>query len=1236
MEEWTSADDAELKKLEAEQADYEDAHQGFQAVDKVDQHRVKVPAPNETRKFSIVRSTVGGIRDAAQGIEDFIFDIAPYAPGSLNPEVTKAVNAPIQRALTLPDLKGAANAGLPERITRGLVSFAVPFTGWSKAVGVTRGASWLGRAGRVMLAGAATDITTMDPEAANLANGLRDVFGIHNDTLDALASEPDDNRLVARFKAAAVNAPVSIVTDAVFEAGLRGVRAYRAWRGTAEEASATVEALRGDMPVRLPEEAAEQVAETVTTSSARATRKAATKAVESPQTTEEVLDFLKRKTAAGATDEDVEALARTISDGPEEALEHVGINPLKVDFSALDDPEMLGKLSSGLQNVYDAIAQRLGRTGIRVTEAATARAARALASTADTLKDLYGHTDNLDAIMYASQAIVGAHSKKLLSEAQAAIAALKAGAGEDEWVKFLATFERHAYFLGALRGAGTEVGRALRTLRMVQKVGKGAAKEAVKEAVDHAKETHLGSSAAKDVAAQALDAVSSMTTPAEKMAFLGKVIDKSGDVGELSRFTRAKSGSQLTRLDTALGETRGNLFSSGTAVLNTLSGLSMIGLRGMSKTFAAIGRMALSPLGKQHSQAARVQLLQSWAYVDGAVGAWRDSIRNVLALLEREGMEEIALNADALGMKGLAGRAQTLAEEGRSSLLGEYERVDISSHERAFAMNVADLRELHKVIESWDTPALMEHSLKWLTRGVASTVNAAGTASRLGTILFVNGSDQFVGTLAARAGAQSEAARIAATEAAELQLEGRELSQYVKARMIQLTETVDGFAPNAFAEGQKEAIRSAGEVEAKQVLFQDQLETGVGRTLVGGLNRVPFFHLFVPFVKTPLRILERTAIDFTPLGLVKDRIRSDIMAGGARRDEALARLGLGMTMVYTAFQMVDDRTVVGYDGGNLSSARLSRPSYTLKIGDDQFEFSRIDPIGTLLGWGADVHAFLRDQEDVPPADRDSMAMQFIEAAGVATAHNILSKTWLVSLKNLTELAGIDDDNEFSTRVRKYAMSFGARFVPGSGIQRSIQKGIDGVNRDASTFMEGLIKASAGAGTLPEKRDTLLGRPMPLESGERLFGAKVGPGADDSDQPLLAELERLSFDIPSAGRTQQGVRLNSVQFNRWLELRGQTVRNPRTGLTLEGGLSALIEMPEYQELPRVGKVQAIRDVMNGYSQQATEALFDEDKDFATKALRRQVYDKMRLTGTPQPEIDEQTRKFAEQLGLTPKP
>jgi hypothetical protein len=397
------------------------------------------------------------------------------------------------------------------------------------------------------------------------------------------------------------------------------------------------------------------------------------------------------------------------------------------------------------------------------------------------------------------------------------------------------------------------------------------------------------------------------------------------------------------------------------------------------------------------------------------------------------------------------------------------------------------------------------------------------------------------------------------------------------------------------------------------------------------LAHKPFFSLLVPFVKTPLRILERTTIDYTPLGLFKDRIRADIMAGGARRDETLARMGLGLSAVYTAFSLAEDRTIVGLDGDYKSSARLSRPNYSLRIGDDTYQFNSIDPLGTLFGWGADVHAYLRDQEDNP--DASNKALEMFEAALVATQQNILSKTWLAGLKNLTELADASDGDQFSTRLHNYLNTFASRFTPGAGIQRGVEHSFDPSVHDASNFFESTIKTSVGAEALPVKRDYLLGRPTPVETGERLIGVKSGPGASPIDEPLLAELERLSFDIPAAKRTVLGVKLTSPQFNRWLELKGQLVRKDSTGFTLEESLNQLIQLPEYQALPRAGKVQAIRDEMDGYSKLATQELLREDHDFANKAVRAQTFDALTLQGASRGEMDAESLKFARELGIT---
>jgi hypothetical protein len=539
---------------------------------------------------------------------------------------------------------------------------------------------------------------------------------------------------------------------------------------------------------------------------------------------------------------------------------------------------------------------------------------------------------------------------------------------------------------------------------------------------------------------------------------------------------------------------------------------------------------------------------------------------------------------------------------------------------------------IQRKIEELSGPNFYKQGLEYLVRAGASAINAAGTLSRAGTIAFINLPDQFVGTLAARAGAYSKAVRIAASEAAELSLEGKDLSAYLRARATQLMGDDRGWHPDPVLAGERQAMAAAGEHEGREVLFQDDLELGINQAIARGIGNGFGLHLIVPFVKTPLRILERTAIDYTPLGLLKDRVRRAVVAGGPEGEEALARIALGTLTLTSGYMLAADRTIVGQDGGLASSARLSRGSYTLKVGDDQIEFSRIDPLGTLLGFGADLHSFMNTMEDDPEAP--GKFQQAFEAFLWATTANVLSKSWLTSVRNLADLTGVQGDgSDISDRTTRFLSQFAARFVPASGAQRQAEKALDGYTRQAVTFTDQLFKSSFGSDKLPVKRDTIVGRPVPIEGLDRLIGVRDAPAAGNDD-PLLKEMEHLSFDLPSPRRTVAGVKLSGSQFSRYLELRGQVLKKPDTGLTLEQTLTKLIELPQYQQMGRRQRIAAIRQEMNGFSQMATSALLREDHDFAYRALRKETFDRVLLQGGDRQAADAETRRFAARLGLNP--
>lgn len=1271
----TPAEAEELRRLEAELAEIDELERGRKAADAVQRRVETAPKP---RPFSIYRATVGALKDAAQGVIDTGFDLVgsmiggradPVLPPALTalrlvPQGTRqAVGnafAAQQAQVQLPALEGEENAGTAERVVRGIGSFLVPYAGWARAVGVARGATWLGRAGRSMVAGGAVDFSQVDPVSGNIANALRDGFGIESSLLDSLASEEDDEILMQRTKAALTSAPVGLAADALFEGAFRMVKAYRAWKGTAEEADEAVKAIREDLsldpkarnlpvPVRSATATAgdtsgnprlgfdDGIEDGVFSEIPPSRSFDPTRDIEIDREItdfEDVLDFLKRKAEDPEIDE--EMLARFAENllfgNPENALAKMGIDPAKLDFSKFDDPDLLGRFQRGLAEVYEALASKLGRSGIRVSEAATIKAARALGTTPDALKDLYGSTTNLAETLTAARLFVGAHSHKLLSLADAAKAEIIAGGPGAKWAEFIESFHRHAFYLGSLRGAGSEVGRALRSLKIVAKVDKVNAQERLGKVLEESDGSRLPVPNRLTMEEGASAYADRLVTDAEKIEAISRLIELGGDVGELSREVRRQNMHLGRRLDSALKETIGNLFSLSTAAYNVLAGGTMLGVNATSRALGAVGRMALSPLGGKHSFNARVALLDTWAYAEGIVGGYREAISNTLTLLEREGLAEVSLNLDGVGLRSLAKDAAARSARAVDKLDDNYERADVVNY-RDFSITPAENAALRKKIDEMDGPAFFQAGLKALATVLTGTVNAAGSLSRLGTILFINLPDQLIGTLGSRAGAYSQALRLSASEAAELGLEGKQLSEFLKSRTVQLMgEPSPTWAPDPVDAGRREVIAAHGDAEARAVLFQDDLELGINQFIAAGLGRVPLMHMVVPFIKTPLRILERTAIDNTPLGLLKSRVRKAILAGGPEGDEALARLTLGTLAMVTAFQLADDRTIVGDDGGFGSSARLSRPSYSLRIGDDSYEFSRIDPLGTLLGLGADLRAYVDDMEGDP--DAPGVVQSATEAMLWGITANMLSKTWLTSLRNLTELAGATSEEDFSTRLRLFAMALtGNRLVPASGVQRYVEFADDGIMREAASISDGFLRASIGADALPAKRDGLLGRPMTLSGPGRLLGIKGGPGADEADDPLLVELERLSFELPRPRRSQLGVRLSAPQFSRWLELKGQVVRNEETGLTLEETLTELIQLPEYQDANRNMRIELIRVEMEGFSRMATDRLIQEDDAFAFAALREEVFQAQSLQGAfSRDGAEAEACKLAAEIGI----
>lgn len=1245
----TPQEEAELKRIRAERARRQEARE---ADEHLRTYRENAERPTEDREpnpFSARRVGVNVLTDTIEDTFNTLKDSLRWSmspQGLINPLTASVGLAGLSTKaladafdidpslhvtgsnLEIEDAEGSDNVGTAEAITRGIGSWLVPFLGASRAL---RGAQLIQTTGRSaklapfinpMIAGGAADFFQGDEVEANIANFLKDTFGLDNYVINQLVSEEDDTAMERRLKAAATGTLAGVAADSLLTLGGKALRALKVWRGSADEARATIENYRAK-PITLetpPAGAADEAGDIprVDADEVRHPSEAPADAwyIRSPEeppveTWDDVLNYINDRVGDMEMSDDAFAkfAEKLMMGDPENVLARFGLKLDNLDRSVFRDPEQLARLQLGLSDALSKVAARMGRTGERVSMDDMVRSAEALGSTPSTLKELSENTRGLAERLTAGRIIVGAHAHVMMDAARLAMKEIEeTGQRGDAWDAYLETFYAHGLVLGTVTGAKSEIGRALGSLRRALKVGKNAVQglrkdlqkgldeEAVEQSPNRVERMSMG---------EAVDSYRAMvTTNAEALEVLQNTIRLGGDVGELSRTVRTGDVGVGAKIRDVVAESVGNLFTITSAAKNTLAGLSFIAVDHLGKILAAVVRSPGYLMGGQHRQQAIRAAVEAWAYTQKAY-ALAPAFRNALAVTERELSSELALHADQLGFQELATKAQTRAGKAEGKMTGDFERADIVGR-KALALPASTRKKL----EDWvtndlgDDPLgrLLGHGLKGLIRTIGATVNTVGTLNRAGTSFFIHVPDQFVGTLAQQAEGYARSARLAAEQGFEMGLEGKELMDFIRAA------TEDNYAggPTQWGklkESQEASLKVArhAQLEAKEKLFQTKPETYVGKTFAKLGHG--FGSMLVPFVNTIVRIPERTLLDFTPLGLIKGRVRDAIARGGGARDEALARLSLSTMALFAAYQM--SGVFTGKDGGYKKTARdAGRPSYSIQLGGDSWEFGSLEPIGAILGMGADIREYMEKMEDDPEGSQNSDLQNMVEASIWSLVPNILSKNWMQTVQKLSEALGSETEDEWQTRIKAFFNTFDSRVIAGSGIQRTLNNWGDGYIREAQTFSERLLRNSVAASKLPLKRD-FLGRPIRRDQMSRFTGIPGDIMPTASTDPLMEEFGALNMRDLSPQRVQGGVRLTAEQYARFVELRGQEVRD-KTGLTMTEKFEAIFKDPAYRRMTREQRIAAVRKAKRPYNKLAREALTREDESYKLSRLREEIF------------------------------
>lgn len=359
---------------------------------------------------------------------------------------------------------------------------------------------------------------------------------------------------------------------------------------------------------------------------------------------------------------------------------------------------------------------------------------------------------------------------------------------------------------------------------------------------------------------------------------------------------------------------------------------------------------------------------------------------------------------------------------------------------------------------------------------------------------------------------------------------------------------------------------------ARYQTFQRQVGPVAGAVL-SATRSVPWLKLIVPFVRTPTNIL-KYATERSPAAPVLKEWRADFMAGGAKRDLAIARASLGTGLGMVVAQLAEDGLITGGGpaDGNAKAIKLADgwQPYSFKVGDKYYSYQRLDPLASTIGVAAD---YVDKQSAMTDRQRDESAMVLT----ASIIQNLSDKTWLSGMSDL--IAAISDPMRGGPAfIRKTAAGVATPAAMGQ-----LARTLDDTPRETKTIGEAIQARIPGLSDSLRPRLDAWGRPMHKEGG-------VGPNivspiylSTERQEAINREALRLNLKLSEPSRMVGGKRLGDEQFHQYRMLAGQMTA--RT-------FGELIASPEYRAMTSRQQQDAFDDLKTDAREAARGALLGD--------------------------------------------
>lgn len=374
-------------------------------------------------------------------------------------------------------------------------------------------------------------------------------------------------------------------------------------------------------------------------------------------------------------------------------------------------------------------------------------------------------------------------------------------------------------------------------------------------------------------------------------------------------------------------------------------------------------------------------------------------------------------------------------------------------------------------------------------------------------------------------------------------------------------------------------------------------------------------NVLVPFVKTPTNILKQTLQRVPGLNVLVERSGPGSLnalfgkLGKEAQAEAMARFTSGIVLIGAGLSMYESGLIKSEDNGK---------KIIIDWGGRATDVSRIEPFGTLIGYGAYVKQAVDKSNrlrEADPEQANNIVQDIIAAMALSTMQYTSNKSYMKGALDFIELSNdVINGKATGERVGNFLTNQTLTFMPFGGAINYARNSIDDYKRETDGIVEKLInKIPLASESLDPTLDIITGEPILSDSTTGAFKKQV-------ENKTLDELRRLDvrMDFPDK---LKGIKLNSEQKNKIIKYATQ---ESIFGMTLQEALQSQMESEEYQDMiDGVGDFQSsagtkrklLIEIIDTYYAQAEGMFIQEEEDFQDKLMLKEINKNNYLTNQP---------------------